>query len=154
MFLCFPLLPSCPPHVIISFKRSNHFHCHHLLVLHSTGTLIMDLSSSNSSSSSASPVRAVPLFKSDSSSLYLTRDIMAAENRARNFQFDKMYYLVEQGQKVKSLKCKLTDREKVTNWHMRMHGACTAHARLGLFSTTVFCVRPNDLKHKVFSHIS
>lgn len=61
------------------------------------GTLVLNLPDASPSSSSG---RAVPLFKSDSSSLYLTRDIMAAESRFRDFRFNKMYYLVEQGQRV------------------------------------------------------
>ena len=37
---------------------------------------------------------SVPLLKSDGSSLYITRDIVAALHRKENYGFDKMYYVV------------------------------------------------------------
>ncbi|CAG9771003.1 unnamed protein product [Ceutorhynchus assimilis] len=42
--------------------------------------------------------RKVSLIKSDGTSLYLTRDIAAAVDRFQKFKFDKMYYVVENGQ--------------------------------------------------------
>lgn len=36
----------------------------------------------------------VPVMKSDGSSLYLTRDIVAARHRKEKYQFDRMYYVV------------------------------------------------------------
>lgn len=38
------------------------------------------------------------VIKSDGSSLYLTRDIAAAIDRFDRYKFDKMYYVVENGQ--------------------------------------------------------
>ncbi|XP_072171206.1 probable arginine--tRNA ligase, mitochondrial, partial [Diadema setosum] len=38
------------------------------------------------------------LARSDGSSLYLTRDVVAALERRRRYQFDRMYYVVDKGQ--------------------------------------------------------
>jgi len=53
------------------------------------GSLVIDIGS-----------RSVPLFKRDSSSLYLTRDIMAAQRRFAERKYDRMLYVVEMGQRV------------------------------------------------------
>ncbi|KAH1002772.1 hypothetical protein HUJ04_008828 [Dendroctonus ponderosae] len=42
--------------------------------------------------------RTVSVMKSDGTTLYLTRDIAAAIDRFEKFKFDKMYYVVENGQ--------------------------------------------------------
>ncbi|XP_050300927.1 probable arginine--tRNA ligase, mitochondrial [Anthonomus grandis grandis] len=42
--------------------------------------------------------RTVSIIKSDGTTLYLTRDIAAAIDRFQRFKFDKMYYVVENGQ--------------------------------------------------------
>lgn len=42
--------------------------------------------------------RTVTVIKSNGSTLYLTRDIAAAIDRFNKFKFDKMYYVVENGQ--------------------------------------------------------
>ncbi|GJQ67947.1 hypothetical protein Trydic_g16704 [Trypoxylus dichotomus] len=42
--------------------------------------------------------RDITVVKSDGTTLYLTRDIAAAIDRFRKYQFDKMYYVVENGQ--------------------------------------------------------
>lgn len=42
--------------------------------------------------------RKVSVVKSDGSTLYLTRDIAAAIDRYKRYKFDKMYYVVENGQ--------------------------------------------------------
>lgn len=42
--------------------------------------------------------RKVSLIKSDGSTLYLTRDIAAAIDRFKKFNFDQMYYVVDTGQ--------------------------------------------------------
>lgn len=42
--------------------------------------------------------RNISILKSDGSSLYLTRDIAAAVDRFKKYKFDKMYYVVENGQ--------------------------------------------------------
>ncbi|XP_060534735.1 probable arginine--tRNA ligase, mitochondrial [Cylas formicarius] len=42
--------------------------------------------------------RSATVVKSDGSSLYLTRDIAAAIDRYRRYDFDRMYYVVENGQ--------------------------------------------------------
>ncbi|XP_054737953.1 probable arginine--tRNA ligase, mitochondrial [Anastrepha obliqua] len=42
--------------------------------------------------------RRVPVVKSDGSSLYLTRDIAAVLDRFRRYNFERMYYVVENGQ--------------------------------------------------------
>ncbi|CAB4070429.1 RARS [Lepeophtheirus salmonis] len=44
--------------------------------------------------------KAIPLCKSDGSSLYVLRDVGAAMDRAEKFHFDKMYYVVENGQSL------------------------------------------------------
>lgn len=38
------------------------------------------------------------LAKSDSSSLYLTRDLAAVLDRRKRYAFDRMYYVVDKGQ--------------------------------------------------------
>ncbi|XP_004529250.1 probable arginine--tRNA ligase, mitochondrial [Ceratitis capitata] len=42
--------------------------------------------------------KRVPVIKSDGSSLYLTRDIAAILDRYHRYNFDRMYYVVENGQ--------------------------------------------------------
>ncbi|XP_036343882.1 probable arginine--tRNA ligase, mitochondrial [Rhagoletis pomonella] len=42
--------------------------------------------------------RRIPVVKSDGSSLYLTRDIAAVLDRFRRYNFQRMYYVVENGQ--------------------------------------------------------
>lgn len=42
--------------------------------------------------------RDITVRKSDGTTLYLTRDIAAAMDRFKKYQFDKMYYVVENGQ--------------------------------------------------------
>ncbi|XP_063995163.1 probable arginine--tRNA ligase, mitochondrial [Diachasmimorpha longicaudata] len=42
--------------------------------------------------------RNLPIIKSDGSTLYITRDIAAAIDRAGKYEFDAMYYVVESGQ--------------------------------------------------------
>lgn len=42
--------------------------------------------------------RNLPIIKSDGSTLYITRDIAAAIDRASKYDFDAMYYVVESGQ--------------------------------------------------------
>ena len=42
--------------------------------------------------------RTVSIIKSDGTTLYLTRDIAAAIDRYNKYKFDKMYYVVENGQ--------------------------------------------------------
>ena len=42
--------------------------------------------------------KAVPIIKSDGSSLYITRDIAAAIERYQKYQFDAMYYVVDNAQ--------------------------------------------------------
>lgn len=42
--------------------------------------------------------RTVTVLKSDGSTVYLTRDIAAAIDRYESYKFDKMYYVVENGQ--------------------------------------------------------
>ncbi|XP_071747268.1 probable arginine--tRNA ligase, mitochondrial isoform X1 [Lepeophtheirus salmonis] len=44
--------------------------------------------------------KAIPLCKSDGSSLYVLRDVGAAMDRAEKFHFDRMYYVVENGQSL------------------------------------------------------
>ncbi|KAJ8678709.1 hypothetical protein QAD02_014496 [Eretmocerus hayati] len=42
--------------------------------------------------------KSVPIVKSDGSSLYISRDIAAAMERYKKFKFDRMYYVVDNGQ--------------------------------------------------------
>ncbi|XP_017775115.1 PREDICTED: probable arginine--tRNA ligase, mitochondrial [Nicrophorus vespilloides] len=42
--------------------------------------------------------RSVSVLKSDGSTLYLTRDIAAAIDRFKKYEFDQMYYIVDNGQ--------------------------------------------------------
>ncbi|XP_014098389.2 probable arginine--tRNA ligase, mitochondrial [Bactrocera oleae] len=42
--------------------------------------------------------RRIPVVKSDGSSLYLTRDIAAVLDRFRRYNFERMYYVVDNGQ--------------------------------------------------------
>uniref|UniRef100_A0A0C9RV09 Probable arginine--tRNA ligase, mitochondrial n=1 Tax=Fopius arisanus TaxID=64838 RepID=A0A0C9RV09_9HYME len=42
--------------------------------------------------------RNLPIIKSDGSTLYVTRDVAAAIDRMRKYNFDSMYYVVESGQ--------------------------------------------------------
>ena len=48
-------------------------------------------------SNSSQPIR-VPLLKNDGSTLYLTRDIAAALHRKQQYDFDRMYYVVDSSQ--------------------------------------------------------
>lgn len=50
--------------------------------------------------------KEVPLLKSDGSTLYLTRDIAAAIDRFNKYEFDSMYYLVDNSQSAHFSKIK------------------------------------------------
>lgn len=58
-----------------------------LLVKESDGKLLVNVGD-----------RRVPIVKSDSTTLYLTRDIAAILERQKRYRFDKMYYVVDNGQ--------------------------------------------------------
>ncbi|VDO04995.1 unnamed protein product [Rodentolepis nana] len=51
------------------------------------------------SAGSSEPGKRVTLLKSDGGTLYLTRDLAAAISRFENFGFDRMHYVVEDGQR-------------------------------------------------------
>nr|CDS26905.1 arginyl tRNA synthetase [Hymenolepis microstoma] len=51
------------------------------------------------SAGSSEPGKRVTLLKSDGGTLYLTRDLAAAISRFENFDFDRMHYVVEDGQR-------------------------------------------------------
>ena len=62
--------------------------------------------------SNASQIIRVPLLKSDGSTLYLTRDIAAALHRKDEYNFDRMYYVVDSSQakhfnNLKSILCSM-----------------------------------------------
>lgn len=64
--------------------------------------------------------RKVPIMKSDSTTLYLTRDVAAIFNRLEKFQMDKIYYVVDNGQNdhfmaLKSIATSLGLRENLIN---------------------------------------
>lgn len=44
--------------------------------------------------------KKIPLEKSDGTSLYLTRDVCAAIDRKEKYNFDQLYYVVDQGQSL------------------------------------------------------
>lgn len=62
-------------------------HQHSLLLDESDGRKVVEVDG-----------RRVPVVKSDGSSLYLTRDIAAVLDRFRRYNFERMYYVVENGQ--------------------------------------------------------
>lgn len=62
------------------------------LLLNRDGAYVMELEFGKQK------MRTVPLKKKDGSTLYLSRDVAAAVDRKEKFEFDEMYYVVENGQ--------------------------------------------------------
>lgn len=64
--------------------------------------------------------RDITVMKSDGTTLYLTRDIAAAIDRFKKFQFDQMYYVVENGQNdhFNALKGMIRSRSVMTNFYI------------------------------------
>lgn len=65
--------------------------------------------------------RNVTILKSDGSSLYLTRDIAAAVDRFKKYKFDKMYYVVENGQNDHFNALKAILHKMNLPWAQRLH---------------------------------
>ena len=59
----------------------------------------------------------VPLLKKDGSSLYLSRDVAAAIDRKRSFDFDHMLYVVENGQRDHFVNLKRILKSLGLDWH-------------------------------------
>lgn len=83
--------------------------------------------------------RRVPVIKSDGSTLYLTRDIAALLDRHERFKFDKILYVVENGQadhfnacfQTTSKLCKDLDMTKMKHIKFgRIHGMSTRQGKV------------------------